>query len=279
MITVEGALHDATRRLMGASGSPRLDAQLILAHALETPRESLIGHPERLLSEHEARTFETLVTLRTRGMPIAYIFGKRPFYDRTFRVTSHVLIPRPETEEVIEAALHWLNERVLPTPRIIDVGTGSGVIGLTLAAHVPHARVVATDVSAAALIVARDNADGLTNVAFVQADLVEPFSGTFDVIASNLPYIATDELNILEVAHFEPHVALDGGSDGLALIRRLLNVAPCHLASPGLMLLEHGADQGAAVAELACQAFPDAQVAILKDDAGLDRIVRIERGE
>lgn len=275
MITIEAALGDATRRLMGASGSPRLDAQSILAHALSTPRESLIAHPERALSEHEAHVFEKLLTLRLHGMPIAYIFGQRPFYDRTFRVTPHVLIPRPETEGVVEAALAWA--RGLFAPCLIDVGTGSGVIGLTLAAHLPHARVIAVDVSAAALNIACENAAGLTNVSLVQADLLSPFAGPFDVIAANLPYIATGELNILEVARFEPHVALDGGFDGLALIRRLLAMAPARLASPGLMLLEHGADQGPAVAELAHYAFPEAQIAILKDDAGLDRIVRIEQ--
>ncbi len=277
--TVEIALRDAIQRLMGASGSPRLDAQLILAHTLTAPREALIAHPERLLTAHEVQTFGMLVKLRTRGMPIAYILGQRPFFDRTFYVTSHVLIPRPETEKLVEVALAWAHEREhdLPTPRLIDVGTGSGVIALSLAAHLPHAQVIAADVSAAALLIAQENAIGLSNVSIVQADLLAPFGGQFDLIASNMPYIATGELDILEVARFEPHIALDGGSDGLLLIRRLLEAAPRRLATPGLMLLEHGADQGPAVAELARQAFPEACVTILKDDAGLDRIVRIDR--
>jgi len=281
MFTVADALTDAIRRLMSVTRSPRMDAQLILAHTLSVPRETLIAHSERALSPLEATTFDKLLTLRAHGMPIAYIFGQRAFMDRSFRVTSHVLIPRPETEQLVTLAVDWAHG--LSVPRVIDVGTGSGVIALSIAAKLPHARVVATDVSAAALIVAQDNyrdvqdqPDAPQNVTFVQSDLLAAFgTGTFDLIAANLPYIATGELDILEVAHFEPHVALDGGSDGLVLIRRLLIDAPRVLTSPGLLLLEHGADQGAAVLALAQSAFPNGQAALLKDDAGLDRVVRV----
>ncbi len=274
-MTIAEALDAAIRRLMGASRTPRMDAQLILAHTLQTSRETVIAHSERALSDLEAHTFEKLITLRVHGMPIAYIFGQRAFMDRTFHVTSHVLIPRPETEQLVEVALTWLRQSAIPSPRVIDVGTGSGVIALSLAERLPQAQVIAADVSAAALLVARENAGDLPNVRFVQADLLACFGGTFDLIAANMPYIATDELDLLEVAHFEPLVALDGGTDGLTLIQRLLEVAPQRLATPGLMLLEHGADQGAAVADLAQRAFPNAQVSILKDDAQLDRIVQI----
>ena len=150
----------------------------------------------------------------------------------------------------------------------------------TPAAAVNAAQVIATDVSAAALLVARDNASitpVVDNVRFIQADLSGPITGKFQVIASNLPYIATADLSILDVAHFEPHVALDGGSDGLALIRRLLFQAPSRLATPGLFLIEHGADQGPAALALVKQAFPTDTVALLQDDAGLDRAVRVER--
>ena len=282
MFTVADALTDAIRRLMSVTRSPRMDAQLILAHTLSVPRETLIAHSERALSPLEATTFDKLLTLRAHGMPIAYIFGQRAFMDRSFRVTSHVLIPRPETEQLVTLAVDWAHG-LTTTPRVIDVGTGSGVIALSIAAMLPNARVVATDVSAAALIVAQDNyrdvqdqSNAPQNVTFVQSDLLAAFgTGTFDLIAANLPYIATGELDILEVAHFEPHVALDGGSDGLVLIRRLLIDAPRVLTSPGLLLLEHGADQGAAVLALAQSAFPNGQAALLKDDAGLDRVVRV----
>lgn len=279
MLTIDQALKMAIGRLMGASGSPRLDAQLLLAHVLAVPREMLIAHPERTLSATDMRTFEHLLTLRTHGMPIAYLLGTRPFYDRLFRVTPHVLIPRPETELLVQQALDWARKLPASNPmRVLDVGTGAGVIAVTLAAHLPLAQVIGSDVSSAALSVAQVNAEGVFNVGFVQADLLAPFAGLFQIIASNLPYIATADLSILDVAHFEPHVALDGGRDGLKLIGRLLDTAPKLLATPGLLLIEHGADQGAAALALARQAFPDAWVTLLKDDAGLDRAVKIETG-
>jgi release factor glutamine methyltransferase len=259
---------------MGVTRTPRRDTESILAHTLTVPRESLIAHPERTLTDLESHTFDKLIALRARGMPIAYIIGQRAFFDRSFRVTSHVLIPRPETEILVAEAIAWARPQT--APRLIDVGTGSGVIGLTLAAHIPHAHVIAADVSAAALRIAQENAANLTNVQLVQADLLAPFGGArFDLIAANLPYIATGELDVLDVARFEPHVALDGGGDGLHLIRRLLSDAPRLLANSGLILLEHGADQGEAVAALARNAFPAARVEIIKDDAQLDRVVRI----
>jgi release factor glutamine methyltransferase len=273
--TIEAALKRATAALMGVSGSPRLDAQLILAHVIDKPREYLIAHSEQTLSDLELHTFDKLLTLRARGMPIAYILGHRPFFDRSFRVTPHVLVPRPETEHLVEAALKWTKGR--GAIRAVDVGTGSGAIAVSLAAHLPKARVIATDISHAALLIARENAADLANLSYVQADLLAPLRGPLDVICANLPYIATGEMQVLEVAHFEPHVALDGGADGLDLIRRLLAQAPTRLASPGLLLLEIGADQGTAVEALAKAAFPRASVSILKDYARLDRVVRVEQ--
>lgn len=273
--TIGETLRRATATLMGKSGSPRLDAQLILAHALDKPREYLIAHDEQPLADLQIRTFDKLLMLRTKGMPIGYILGQRPFYDRVFKVTPHVLIPRPETEHIVEAALNWAKARAVKYA--VDIGTGSGAIAVTLAAHLPRIQVIATDVSHAALVVARANAADLTNIHFVQADLLTPLRGPFDIIGANLPYIATDEMDILEVARFEPHVALNGGAGGLALIRRLLHQVPTRLASPGLLLLEIGADQGAAVMNLAKEALPAASVNILKDYAGLDRVVRMEQ--
>jgi release factor glutamine methyltransferase len=274
--TIGEASRWATGALMGVSGMPRLDATLLLAHVLQTTREMILAYPERTLTDVQARTFAKLIQWRREGMPVAYLLGSRPFYDRVFRVSPHVLIPRPETELVVEEALKWAaghDGRL----RVIDVGTGSGVIGVTLAAQLPHAHVIATDVSHAALTIAQANAEGLPNITFVQADLLAPFVAPFDIIASNLPYIASAEMNILDVAKFEPHVALDGGADGLDLIRKLLAQAPMLLKRPGLMLLEHGADQGQAVTALAKAAFPDDSVTLLQDDAGLDRVVRIVR--
>jgi release factor glutamine methyltransferase len=272
--SIDQVLKRATAALMGVSGSPRLDAQLILGHVIEKPREYLIAHSEQILNDLELHTFDKLLTLRAKGMPIAYILGQRPFFDRTFKVTPHVLVPRPETEHIVEAGLEWAKDR--GKIRVVDVGTGSGAIAVSLAAHLPEARVIATDISRAALLIARENAAGLTNLDYVQGDLLLPLHGPLDLICANLPYIAITELEALEVARFEPHIALAGGPDGLDQVRRLIEQAPARLATPGLILLEIAADQGAAVIELSRAAFPGASVSILKDYAKLDRVARIE---
>jgi release factor glutamine methyltransferase len=276
MQTIAHTLKAAIAALMGVSGSPRLDAELLLAHVIDHPREYLIAHDDVVLPTHHISTYDKLIRLRQQGMPTAYLLGKRGFFEREFRINGHVLIPRPETEHVVEAALAWAAGR--GALRIIDVGTGSGVIGLSLAARLPDAVIVASDVSAPALLIAQDNGAGLTNVAYVQSDLLAAIGGPLDIICANLPYIATGELSLLDVAKFEPHVALDGGADGLQLIRRLLGQAPARLTMPGLLLLEIGADQGAAAAALARAAFPVAQVSVVKDYAKLDRVVRVEQG-
>jgi release factor glutamine methyltransferase len=281
-VTVAAALRQAIALLMGASGSPRLDAELILAHVLDQRREWLVAHDESLITPEQRRIFDKLITLRRRGMPVPYILGRRGFFERDFRVTSHVLIPRPETEHLVEAALAWVADRGGTSAEglhIVDVGTGSGVIALSLAARLPRAHILATDVSAAALLVARENGTGLGNVRYVQANLLDGIRASFDVICANLPYIATHDLSVLDVAKFEPPVALDGGGDGLTLIRELLRQAPSHLKKPGLVLLEIGADQGANARALAQTAFPNAVVTVLKDYGGLDRVVRISQAD
>jgi release factor glutamine methyltransferase len=275
MPTIGETVQRAIAQLQGATGTPRQDAQTILAHVIGKPREHIIAHTEDPLDDLQLHTFDKLLALRIHGMPLAYIIGRRAFYDRDFVVNPQVLIPRPETEHVVEEAIDWGKPR--GAVRIIDVGTGSGVIALTVAAKLPQAQVYAADVSSAALMLARENMRALTNVQLIQTDLLEPFGGQFDVICANLPYIATGEMNILDVARFEPHVALDGGDDGLFLIRKLLQQAPARLASPGLLLMEHGADQGPAVEALARTAFPAGNVRIIKDYAGLDRVVRVEQ--
>ncbi len=275
MPTIGDTLKRATATLMGVSGSPRLDAQLILGRVLDKPREYLIAHSEQPVADLDIHTFDKLLTLRAKGMPIAYILGQRPFYDRSFKVTPHVLVPRPETEHIVEAALAWAEGR--GSIRLVDVGTGSGAIAVTLAAHLPDSVVIATDISRAALVIAQDNAEGVTNIRYVQADLLSPLRGPFDVIATNLPYIATGDIGLLEVAKFEPHVALDGGVDGLTHIRRFLQQAPSRLARPGLLLMEIAVDQAPVVTALAQALFPGASVSILKDYAKLDRVLRVEQ--
>ncbi len=279
--TVQAALEAATAQLTAHSSSPQLDAQLLLAHLLGQRREFLIAHGETALGADQVAVYTELIALRAQGMPIAYILGKHAFFDRELKIASNVLIPRPETELIVERALAWVhaqNRQSDPTLRIVDVGTGSGAIAVVLAARLPLARVLATDISAAALQVARYNGSDLANLRLMQCDLLSGIGGQFDVICANLPYIPTAELHRLAVAKFEPLIALDGGDDGLTLIRQLLEQAPSRLAAPGLLLLEIGADQGAAASAAARQAFGDqARVSLHKDGAGLDRVLQVVR--
>ncbi len=282
-------LHDAAQALAWARAvliatpeSELLDAPLLLAHVLGLTRAQLIAHPELTLTTEQAATFRALIVRRAAGEPVAYLTGARAFYDSTFHVTPDVLIPRPETEHLIAQALSWARGR--SALRIVDVGTGSGAIAVTLAAHLPDAHVWAVDVSAAALAVARENAanNGVAGrVTCVQGDLLAPILGArlrADLVAANLPYIACADLDDLAVSRWEPRLALDGGPDGLDLIRRLLVDVPRVLAPDGLLLLEIGAEQGAAVCALARQTLPGAAVRLIADYAGLDRVVSVGPG-
>jgi release factor glutamine methyltransferase len=279
---VDQALAWARAVLARACDSEPSDARVLLMHVLDVSHAALIAHPERALAPARAAAYRALVERRAAGEPVAYLTGTRAFYGRAFAVTPSVLIPRPETEHLVDAALAWAHGR--HGLRIVDVGTGSGIIAVTLAAHLPGAQVWAVDVSAEALHTAQNNARRhgvFERIAFKAGDLLEPLAAArqrADLIAANLPYIPSDELDGLAVVRHEPRGALDGGPDGLASIRRLLSQAPGVLASPGLLLLEIAADQGAPVKALAQGAFPGAQIAILPDYAGHDRIVKTEIG-
>ncbi len=244
-------------------------------------RPALLAHPERTLTPVQSDSFQRLIERRAAGEPVPYLTGTRAFFDRDWLVSPAVLIPRPETEHLIEAALDWAREH--DVQRVVDVGTGSGAIAVTLAVHLPCAVVSAVDVSAEALLVARENAAraGMVDrIQFVQGDLLAPLvkaEQTVDLVAANLPYIPSGDLETLSVARWEPRLALDGGADGLDLVRRLLVQLPAVLAVPGLALLEIGAGQGERVAALAQAALPAARVRVLPDYAGFDRVVWIER--
>lgn len=268
-------VRDALRAARGQVDST--DAQAILGVVLGVSRADLLAHPEQVLSDEQAAQYTAWLNRLAAGEPLAYILGKRAFYDREFIVTSDVLIPRPETELLLEQALSFARQH--PDLTAVDVATGSGALAVTLAALIPSARVYATDISPAALDVARQNATlHSAKVAFLQGDLLQPLSVqnvSIDLLMANLPYIASKALSRLDVSRYEPRLALDGGADGLDLIRRLLAQAP-GLCNPGaLVLLEIGADQGAAVLTLARQAFPQGKPDVIQDYAGHDRIVRI----
>ena len=228
------------------------DAERLLAHALDRPRGWLYAHADDAAGVAEAARFEALLERRGRGEPVAYLCGRRGFWTLDLMVTPDTLIPRPETERLVELALERLphSGRV----RIADLGTGSGAIALALAGERPDALVAATDASAAALAVAGANARaaGLGNVCFHAGDWFGALPGQrFDLVASNPPYVADGDPHLLEGdLRFEPPAALSSGRDGLDAIRRIVADAPAHLSPGGWLLLEHGWTQGAAVRAL-----------------------------
>lgn len=235
----------------GVTG-PRLNAELLLAHTLGLKRMELYLQFDRPLGESERAPLRDLVKRRGSREPLQHILGSAEFHGRVFACDARALIPRPETEQLVEIALELLRER--PAPAVLDVGTGSGVIALTLALELPTAAVTATDLSNDALALAEQNAaklDASGRVRFIHGDLLPPDAGPFDLIAANLPYIPSAEIDGLapEVLR-DPRSALDGGPDGLDLIRRLIADAPARLAAGGALLLEIGAGQDAAVTAL-----------------------------
>ncbi|MFC5570005.1 peptide chain release factor N(5)-glutamine methyltransferase [Lysobacter yangpyeongensis] len=260
-------LRDARTRIEA------VDADFLLAHALGRPRSWLLAHREDPVPAEVAAAFEALVQRREQGEPVAYLTGHRGFWRFDLAVTPATLIPRPETELLVELALARLPAG--QSLRIADLGTGSGAIALALAGERPQARVIATDASAPALAVAEANARtlGLANLAFRAGDWFAPLAGErFDLIASNPPYIALDDPHLGEGdLRFEPASALSSGIDGLDAIRRIVADAPAHLDAGGWLLLEHGWEQGAAVRELLLRAgFVD--VATERDLEGRDRV-------
>ena len=253
----------------------RLDARLLLEHVCGCRHADLIAHPERPLSAAQAAEFEALVARRAVGEPLAYLVGNAWFGDLAFRVTSAVLIPRPDTEVLVELAVE--RAQAFASPRIVDLGTGSGIVAISLARRCPDAQVTATDVSAAALDVARANAirHGAA-VRFVEGDWFAPLGNErFDLVVSNPPYVVEGDPHLqLNGLPFEPRRALtDGiaGGDGLACIRRIVAAAPAHLRAGGWLLMEHGYDQTVEVRGLLLAAgFID--VASWRDDAGIERV-------
>lgn len=281
------ALAAAETALRG-SDAPSLTAQVLLARVLDLTRTQVLARPEQPLAPEPHSRFAGLVARAAAGEPLAYLTGQREFCGLEFWVNRHVLVPRPETELLVELA------RALRPARLVDVGAGSGCLAITLALLLPEAAVTAVDISPEALELARLNAARhhvAERITFTHSDLLaawlpptDPFATwppahrappSFDLIVANLPYIDTDELRRLSVARHEPWLALDGGPGGLVLVQRLLRQAPRCLARGGRLLLEIGATQGPAAVALARAAFPRAVVALHQDLAGLDRVVSV----
>jgi release factor glutamine methyltransferase len=245
--------------------SPRLTAEVLLSHVLKTSRVRLYVDLDRPLTKEELATYRALIERRMAGEPTAYLTGVKEFYNRPFKVDARVLIPRPETELLVEAALHALPKDA--PSQALDVCTGSGCIAISLAAERPQASLLATDISPGACALAKENAEALgmaSRVTILRGNLFEPVpaEARFALIVSNPPYIGSEEIPGLSAeVRREPHLALDGGPDGLALIRRVVEGARRFLVPGGLLAMEIGETQGAAVRELLQSAgYADARV-------------------
>jgi release factor glutamine methyltransferase len=271
--SVEALLRAGVRLLTGASSSPRLDAEVLLAHTLGRSRAALFAGRTDIVPAVAAERYLTSVHERQSHRPVAQITGRREFWSLEIEVTTDVLTPRPDTETLVERALSRLPAD--RCARVVDLGTGSGAIALALAVERPRCEITATDLSAAALEVARRNARrlDLATIRFVAGSWFEATGdATFDMILSNPPYIADSEWNTADAELlFEPRSALAGGEDGLDDLRRIIADAPRHLAANGWLLVEHGASQGKSVAGL-MQAAGLRSVTTSPDLAGLPRV-------
>ena len=279
-MTVGDALQAASGELQTIGGTGRLDATLLLEHALGAERGAWLSYSSRPLSAAEAAVFRDGVERRLRGVPIAYIVGAAGFYGRTFAVDECVLVPRPETECMLEAVLAAMRGRGNGAARIADVGTGSGAVAISLAAELPDAWVFGSDVSRVAVALARRNAarnNVFQSCTFLHGDLAAPLVrfAPFDAIVANLPYIPTAEIpRSPDPVSYEPVLALDGGADGLELYRRLIAQLPVVSAPDATIVLEAAPGTIEPLAWLVKKAFPAAQIEIGNDYGGLPRFVQ-----
>ncbi len=294
---VAESLQMIVSQLQKQSDSARLDAQVLVAHILEKSRAWVLAHPEIEISQTHEQALRDSLSRLSAGEPLPYVIGHWEFYGLDFELSHGTLIPRPETELIVEHALDWL--RLHPGQRrVADIGTGSGCIAITLAVHNADLSVQASDLSLAALEIAQANAvkhNVEDQIQFFCADLLDfrwentgsqlagsltpPDDQSIDLITANLPYIPSDRLQSLAVARHEPQAALDGGADGLDIIHRLLHQAPRALAPGGLMLVEVDASHADVARGLAQAAFPQGQVKLVADLAGLGKLVRIQLPE
>ncbi len=285
-------LSEIADRLSLFSDTPELDASVLLAQIINKPRTWVMAHPEITLTTGQEINLTQSLKRLGDGESFPYVLGHWEFFGLYLDITPDVLIPRPETELLVEKAIGWLQTLEKKSPsvtfKVADIGTGSGVIAISIALHVPNARIVATDISSAALDVAKRNAKKFNvqdKIEFIECDLLpeSKVKGqtsnlrplTFDLICANLPYIPSETLQGLPVYGREPTLALDGGADGLDLFRRLLDIAPGWLAPGGMILLEIEATRGVEVMSLAYDIFSSAAIHLHQDLAGRDRLLEI----
>ena len=271
LATIESSLSDAANALSAASESPRLDAEILLAWILDAARSYLFAHPEEALPHRQASTFSDAIKRREKGEPVAYITGSKEFWSMQLNVSRDTLVPRPETETLVEQALQRIAQD--HACHVLDLGTGSGAIAIAIASERPNAAIVATDSSNAALTIARQNASlhKLRNITFIEGDWTEPVAEEiFDVVISNPPYVNEDDPG-LDSLRYEPQAALTAGSDGLDAIRTIARDAKSVVKTNGWLVFEHGIEQQDAVADVLHQnGWTD--IECIKDLAGHPRV-------
>lgn len=280
--TIGTALKEAKKQLKEYSDSYSLDAQLLLAHILGVQRAHVIAYPEEPITNAQVQAYATLVQRRVNGEPYAYLVERREFYGRDFIITPDVLVPRPETEHLLEHAILMV-EGFYKNPadvKAVDIGTGSGIIAISFALRFPEATVYAIDMSPKALAVAKRNAElhGVTNIQFMEGSLLEPIRDNnlkIDLVLANLPYIPSDIVDRLPVSKFEPRSALDGGDNGLAYFEDLFPQVREVGIPPTRMFLEVGSGQSKDVIALAREHLEVILVEVIHDYAGHDRVVRL----
>jgi release factor glutamine methyltransferase len=279
-IIIHELLEQIHKILQQHSETPLLDAQVLLAHHLGKPRTWVLAHPEFPLNTKQYEEIIESVHRLEADEPLPYVLGHWEFYGLDFQLTPHVLIPRPETELLVETAINWLQSHP-HMRRALDVGTGSGCIAISLAYSIPDLHILMTDISSDALNVAKLNAERfgmLDRADLLQSDSLEqlPKTSIFDLVCANLPYIPTHKLANLPVAQNEPRLALNGGSDGLMVIQRLLEQLKTHISPGGMLLVEIDPDQRPQMIKLLQENFPSGRVNFLPDLSGKDRCIEIQ---
>jgi release factor glutamine methyltransferase len=270
-------LKNAGHQMESVSGTPALEAQMAACYVLGKPRTWIIAHPEIVIPADKLARLTEVLALLAVGYPFAYITGEREFFGRLFEVRPGLLVPRPETEMLVETAINWLHAH--PEKRsVVDVGCGTGCIAVTLAAEINTLQVEALDIDPLALETTRNNAErlGTANLVVKKSDLLAGFTGMIDLICANLPYVPSKTVDTLPAARHESRLALDGGPDGLRLIETLLDQAASKLLPGGLILLEIETSQGQAAQVMARQYFPEAEISLRHDLAGHPRLVSIQ---
>jgi release factor glutamine methyltransferase len=258
-------LDESQRKLQGISDFPVIETLALAVFILDKPKEWILTHGSIELSNPQLNHLDEKLKRLNKGEPLPYLVGHQAFYGLDFKVTPDVLIPRPETELLVEEAITWLSVNSTRR-RMLDVGTGSGIIPITLADHFSDLSCLAVDISSKALSVAAENIRRFNleeRISLRKNDLLESIDEKFDLITANLPYIPTERLKSLTVSRFEPGLALDGGSEGIDLILRLLKQAPANLIPCGLILLEVDSDHSNQVFHEATKFFPSAKISIL----------------